>query len=831
MPWDFIMIKIRYFLFLFLALFCVFAAFRCWTVPNVLIFRSESVGDIYVPTFYPPTDTARLKFSDGAVSAVSVHPDSAPIVQSNGLSIYRVSSTSPFCHTTPKFCLPGREGGIVLSGQNEKGPVFSSSYAVLTEVDTSLSHLRHLVNKSSPSQRLFVVSLNGRMKSVKELQNSGGDFSINLRYFEEFSYKFLIYSFVSSALIVFSIYILLSPGSLRFFRELYEQNKFSSLFVCVLWLLFYICVFPSMFCHDTIIHNANAQIYTEWYSGLYFIYNSCVRIIGFEWIQLVPALAGLLSVLLLLRCGSLAMAGRPTWQKRLLSAATVGLFVCNPAIIISMFSQQRYFVVITVVFLAISLWFYGYFKSLSENRPFSRSLAVAVLVLCGLSWLLRAEYLAVFAVSILFFVFSKVAAGRSRLLVVAGSVCFIIFMKMFIDHAMPILYDYNKDLAKWKYLTVSDISMSYPYICQGQVDQELAGIIGYFAPAQKVCEVGPESFWWGMMSGKAGLNAVPTMRNLQQRVVWDIKNNWRPFLHYRWETGLQLFFGDIWQMDSRYRRRDIARATGVPVDINTTIPDVFGLINDHPATRGLNRDVISLYVRASQAVNIKGLVVIAVVSIVALATGWSWLTPLFSLLFVAMVVPIVLVAPTVNWAYLAFIPVWASFSVPLAVCEILVTQRYFKNYAPRGWLASGFLHMQRFVRFAALSGGCWALDAVTLLVLNHAAHLPPMLANMISSCLAASIVFLVSCRHIHGASGDGLLKRSGFYIAYTLLLIIVASTVLPVLMGYLVQLGGLNLTGGRLLLLAKIMITPPQLICNFFVSRLVAHYTFPSRDR
>ncbi|ATJ92115.1 hypothetical protein HK16_03660 [Acetobacter senegalensis] len=140
-------------------------------MPNVLIFRSESVGDIYVPTFYPPTDTARLKFSDGAVSAVSVHPDSAPIVQSNGLSIYRVPSTSPFCHATPKFCVPGREGVIVLSGQNEKGPVFSSSYAVLTEVDTSLSHLRHLVNKSSPSQRLFVVSLNGRVKSVKELES------------------------------------------------------------------------------------------------------------------------------------------------------------------------------------------------------------------------------------------------------------------------------------------------------------------------------------------------------------------------------------------------------------------------------------------------------------------------------------------------------------------------------------------------------------------------------------------------------------------------------------------------------------------------------------
>lgn len=164
----------------------------------------------------------------------------------------------------------------------------------------------------------------------------------------------------------------------------------------------------------------------------------------------------------------------------------------------------------------------------------------------------------------------------------------------------------------------------------------------------------------------------------------------------------------------------------------------------------------------------------------------------------------------------------------LSICESVMSTMHSGRQNRRSKLFSRLLHLPQFLQFAALSGGCWILDTATLLLLSRAGHFTPAVANTISSCMAAGIVFLVSRHHIHCGTQAGASGRTAVYIAYTLILIFAASALLSALTKHLAPLGLTGLSGERLLFVAKVIVTPPQLICNFFVSRFVARYTFPS---
>lgn len=829
------MIKKTFFFFgIFLFLFCVFATFRCWTIPDTFIFRSDVSGSVYFPTFYPATDRERLDFSTGSASVTRKNFDSAPILEEGGFSLYSPEPKSSFCQENAAYCQPGPNGILILTGTSKGGLVTTSSYARIDEMATSLAHLRTLVSSGSPSQRLFVVSIYGNNKTIHELSEKEGRFRLDLRGTHIFSYKLLCFAAITAFLIACFFALITSSGSILFFRSLYLENRYSALILVVWWGVFYLCIFPSIFSHDTVIHNANAQIYTDWYSGLYFIYTACIRIVGFEWIQLLPAVSGLLSGIILLRCGSMATSARPKWQSRALSALTVVLLIGNPALVTSMFSQQRYFVVIEVAFLAISMWFYVYFRFLEKKNRHIYQMTSGVVFVSGLAWLLRPEYLIFFAFSYIFFGLAfvlgrKIFSIRCGLSVISCAFVMIVGLKFFIDRAMPSYYGYDRTLAAERYKTVSAIAMATPFICRSNPEHGITSTMERFGSINILCENGPEAFWWRVVSPQARPQTIELMRKMRGNVLSDVEHDPITLLRYRMLTGYDLFKNDIWQMDNPYHRRDIAREFHSPTDQNIMIPDRFGLIHDYPLTRGLTRALTDFYAWTGSQIGIKGMITVCIFSVVVLATGWAWLTPFFSLLFLAMIIPIVLVSPALNWAYIAFMPVWASFALPLGISEALITQRAYARAPLSRRFRALVEHAQRFIRFAVLSGCCWLLDASTLLILTHANRLPTSVANVISSCLASAIVFLVSRRRIHDGAENGAVGRTAVYMAYTVISILVASFILPFIVQYITKLEISGLSSAKIVLLAKVIITPPQLLCNFFMSRCVARYRFSSK--
>jgi putative flippase GtrA len=123
------------------------------------------------------------------------------------------------------------------------------------------------------------------------------------------------------------------------------------------------------------------------------------------------------------------------------------------------------------------------------------------------------------------------------------------------------------------------------------------------------------------------------------------------------------------------------------------------------------------------------------------------------------------------------------------------------------------------VRFVLLSGCCWCFDLTLLLGLNRGLGWPPLAANIASSLAAAAVVYTVSHRFIHDGARHGQPARLAAYLCYTLVVILAASA----LLGHLHDaLSAMFAAPAVVTIVAKAAVTPPQLLCNFIVSRLVA---------
>ena len=132
---------------------------------------------------------------------------------------------------------------------------------------------------------------------------------------------------------------------------------------------------------------------------------------------------------------------------------------------------------------------------------------------------------------------------------------------------------------------------------------------------------------------------------------------------------------------------------------------------------------------------------------------------------------------------------------------------------------------RRFLHFSGLSGLGWCLDFALFLLLTAGLAVLPAFANLASSLCAAAFVFLVSRRAIFAPGAARPAMRFAAYLGYTLLVVILASQALQLIVGLLGgwQRGdGAAIPPAALPALAKIAITPPQLLLNFCVARLLA---------
>jgi putative flippase GtrA len=126
--------------------------------------------------------------------------------------------------------------------------------------------------------------------------------------------------------------------------------------------------------------------------------------------------------------------------------------------------------------------------------------------------------------------------------------------------------------------------------------------------------------------------------------------------------------------------------------------------------------------------------------------------------------------------------------------------------------------VQTILRFAIVAGLGWLIDASLLLSAVRLAGAPAGPANMLSSLVAAAFVYLVAHRRVHQGQPNLVPLRLGLFVGYTVCLVALVSLLLAVIVRALEP----QLPGGLAVLAAKILVTPPQFLCNFIVSRRLA---------
>ena len=129
---------------------------------------------------------------------------------------------------------------------------------------------------------------------------------------------------------------------------------------------------------------------------------------------------------------------------------------------------------------------------------------------------------------------------------------------------------------------------------------------------------------------------------------------------------------------------------------------------------------------------------------------------------------------------------------------------------------------QSFVRFGLLSGGGWLLDCFLLLVIAGNLGVSPQLANFLSASIAALTVFTASRLLIFEPASERFMLKTLVYASYTFLVIMTASALIGSaneLSHLLASWVGIDLSQREHLFMAKVFITPPQLVANYLMSR------------
>ena len=120
------------------------------------------------------------------------------------------------------------------------------------------------------------------------------------------------------------------------------------------------------------------------------------------------------------------------------------------------------------------------------------------------------------------------------------------------------------------------------------------------------------------------------------------------------------------------------------------------------------------------------------------------------------------------------------------------------------------------VGFALVAGCGWLIDAAGLLALSRV--IESGFANIVSSLTAATFVYIVSHRYVHDGRPSLVGLRLAAYAVYTLALVLVASLALARIVAVIQPYA----SPAMAILLAKVIITPPQFLCNFVTSRFIA---------
>ncbi len=120
-------------------------------------------------------------------------------------------------------------------------------------------------------------------------------------------------------------------------------------------------------------------------------------------------------------------------------------------------------------------------------------------------------------------------------------------------------------------------------------------------------------------------------------------------------------------------------------------------------------------------------------------------------------------------------------------------------------------------KFFGISGIGWIIDFSIYSLISY--FINPVISNIISSFVSITFVFLVSTKKIFVNNGKYNLKLKYFiYIIYQIILVSITSSIIGILVNVFMK-SNIILISKYAKILAKIIVTPFSMICNYIVMK------------
>nr|WP_274383220.1 GtrA family protein [Cupriavidus gilardii] len=126
--------------------------------------------------------------------------------------------------------------------------------------------------------------------------------------------------------------------------------------------------------------------------------------------------------------------------------------------------------------------------------------------------------------------------------------------------------------------------------------------------------------------------------------------------------------------------------------------------------------------------------------------------------------------------------------------------------------------------FAALSGCGWICDFLTFTLLDKYLGAPPFAANFGSSYVGVTFVWFTSLKSVFGRSEPGQNRYIVVYWAFQFFSILAYSQVLSLLVNILQQSSIAAWAASHLAIVAKIIITPFNLVTNYMFMKALSRF-------
>lgn len=123
------------------------------------------------------------------------------------------------------------------------------------------------------------------------------------------------------------------------------------------------------------------------------------------------------------------------------------------------------------------------------------------------------------------------------------------------------------------------------------------------------------------------------------------------------------------------------------------------------------------------------------------------------------------------------------------------------------------------LKFIGFSGVGWLIDTIIYIILTSVLRLNIDIANIISSLVGVSFVFVMSTRKVFEVGSKVNIKlKYIIYIVYQLILIFTVSRVMIILKDYLISFD-IKLIIRYISIIVKVLITPFTMVINFIVMK------------